>query len=775
MSLSALAWGPGHPSIVTYDEKELLAYDSDSEGPKWRFELARPIAGVVLADATFLDLGDAASPFRTPAAVGAVLAVDDEGRLHAVDASSGRKIGDVGPFGAPRSLAASAVGQGIALAVPGKVCVWRKGARSETMLEATAVAFSNDGATLAVATEQGVVKMFDLTGLDGQESLREVFAFDARGPVNDLVQHPSGAWLVAGSRATLLVDGKSDRSLEKIPVGAKRVRFDSRGTRVAVQLSQKQVLVYEWPQLSVLTRIEYTERPVRGIEFGKGDWLGVAMDHGDGNKIDVITNAVHRTDTHPGRQHRSWSLYVEGGRKPAAPSGELTARDEDAIRRMHEPTPVDSGGFGRGGRIGIITVISLCLIGLKLCVRLGSSGSSYSSSYSSSSGYTPPSKCDQACATQRVQSLVKSCATAGCGSDANEAATALAAGDCAKTQAAIARIPRDTPGAPLLGVEKLLAEIGVREACDDGAITPKAKQRIVHPRLVRLVGAQLSETSEDIPESDPDGERPRTAWTSSDGSLFVGTVTGAQRKSPYAIFRRRTPAGKWEVGKALMVGDADVPVSIVGRGPEVYAAAGDRIVVFDGKTWDEQKSPGGPIAAMAATKDDLFVTTIKPGGDKIIHRRAKGEWVTEKLSDMEIRELRAGGPAVWALGTATGNQAVLARSADGRWTVKAPAVDGGSVDPFLDLWVSPSGDAFLFNETTTVRVSANGAKWVAEEMPFAGLLSTVWGRSSTDVFAASYSRIFHYDGKTWAPTPYEGKVAALSGTAKEVFVLRADD
>lgn len=766
MSLSALAWGPGHPSIVTYDGKELLAYDSESEGPKWRLELEKPVAGVVLADATFLDLGDAASPFRTPAAVGAVLAVDEEGRLHALDASTGRKLGDVGPYGVPRALAASPIGQGIALAVSGKVVIWRKGTRSETMLEATAVAFSIDGATLAIATEQGVVKMFDLTGLDGQESLREVLSFDARGPVNDMVQHPSGGWVIAGSRATLLVTGHgSEKDLEKIPASAKRVRFDARGTRLAAQLSQKQVLVYEWPQLSVFTRVEYTERPVRGIAFGNADWLGVAMDFGDGNKIDVVTNAVHRTDTHPGREHRSWSLYVEGGKKPP--------QDVDAVPRRSEAAPHDSGGggFGRGGRIGIITVISLCLIGLKLCVRLGGSGSS--SSYSSSSGYTPPARCDQACATERVERLVRDCAGAPCGRDATDAALALVVGDCEGAQAAIARIPENSPNIPLLGVDKLLADLGVKEACLDNAISAKTKKRTVHPRLVRLVGPTLSETSEDIPELDStEGERPRAAWTASDGTLFVGGIAGSE--SLKSVVHWRTPDGKWSRTMIGGVTSDDAPLSIAGKSAsDVYAAFGTKLAHFDGKTWLDMEAPDeGKLTGVTSTTNDVFITMRSMSLDTV-YRRTKSGWV--KDSELGFQHVRAGGAAIWATGLSMEKPIAAVRGADGKWTKKSVIPDAGADATFMGLWVSPSGDPFVFTDTTVLRGSNGGAKWVEDELVVAGAIKAIWGRSSSDVYAASFSRLLRFDGKGWNSTTYVGKAAALSGTAKEVFVVRADE
>jgi hypothetical protein len=290
---------------------------------------------------------------------------------------------------------------------------------------------------------------------------------------------------------------------------------------------------------------------------------------------------------------------------------------------------------------------------------------------------------------------------------------------------------------------------------------------------VHLVGSTLSETSEVIPEIDSAvGERPRAAWTASDGTLFVGGVYG--RDILRSAIHWRTPEGKWSQTTIGAVSADDVPFSIAGKNAsDVYAAFGSRLAHFDGKTWVDVKTPDeGKLTGVASTTSDVFIT-MKSMGLDAVYRLAKTEWV--KDSELGFEHVRAGGPAIWATGMWMEKPMAAARGSDGRWTKKSPAADAGAAATFLGLWVSPSGDPFLFTDGTVLRGSNGGAKWIEEELVVAGALKAVWGRSSNDVYAASFSRLLHYDGKTWSTTSYVGKAAALSGTAKEVFVLRAEE
>lgn len=85
------------------------------------------------------------------------------------------------------------------------------------------------------------------------------------------------------------------------------------------------------------------------------------------------------------------------------------------------------------------------------------------------------------------------------------------------------------------------------------------------------------------------------------------------------------------------------------------------------------------------------------------------------------------------------------------------------------------GEEFVLTEEAIFRGSNGGTEWVSDEMILAGAIKELWGRSSNDVYVATYSRIVHCDGKAWISTSYVRKVAGLTGAPKEMFVLRANE
>lgn len=751
--------------LVTFDGAEVLAYDARTEAPTWRVACRRPIAGVVLADATGLDLGDAGAPFRTPAAVGAVLTVDDEGRIHVIDGASGRLLGEMAPLGPPRAIAASPNGGGIALAAGDAVHVFRKAARVEIAMKASALAFSNDGATLAVGTKDGTVKTFDVSRVEHDETPSETSSVSGKEAIVGLAQHPAGAWLVGVASGIVHLDPSAGpRRLDKIRSGPKRLAVDAGGDRIAMQLTERQVLVYEWPTFSVIARIEYGDRPVRGLAFGDGDWLGVALDHGDGNKIDVVTCAVHRTEPHPGRTRRSWTLHVQGK------SDRLSTKEAEEIRRARSPSTPASPGFG-GGRLGIGAAIGLAVLGLRVCARTSMS--------SRSSTHYPPvpaatARCDRACATERIRSLKTECAKATnpCEEHARRALAAIEAGDCPTATAALERIGKsDVSGSPFLGLGRILAELGLREACADGTIQPK---KVAHARLVRLAGPDLEPTIEDIPELRPDdGETPHAVWASPDGAVFVAALTGG---SPTAVIHQRSPAGTWRLGFHAPLAEDDAALGLFGRSAsDVYATAGGKLVHFDGKRWDDVPVPGGTVESVSGTTRDLLVAVSDGDAEAEVYRRNGDEWTKEKMpAGLDVVQLQGGGPSAWAIGRMRGRSVVASRAADGTWTARTPKGDGGSAS-LTGLWVSPSGDPFVLGDTSVLRGAGGGARWAEDDLGAGGVIQAAWGRSRSDVYAVTTTRLVHFDGKAWAPTSYSGGAVAVSGTAKEVLVVRADE
>ena len=79
-----------------------------------------------------------------------------------------------------------------------------------------------------------------------------------------------------------------------------------------------------------------------------------------------------------------------------------------------------------------------------------------------------------------------------------------------------------------------------------------------------------------------------------------------------------------------------------------------------------------------------------------------------------------------------------------------------------------------------VAVLATGcANWSPAFDASGNWFMNVSGRGGNDVYAvggtSEKGAVRHFDGKSWSTTPFVGRATALSGTAKEVFVLRADE
>ncbi len=772
MSVDAIAYGPDEACLLTIDGPDLLAYDATTEAPKWSLGIGRRAAAVLFLDPQLFP-ASAASPWRAQSIARAALVVDVEGRLHLVDTMLGRAMGELGPFGKPLAVASSMAGGALALAVETQVAVWRAGEQHHIpMQHARGLAFSNDGATLAIGNDKGELRMFQLaTGRPPEEILRS----SVRGAISDLVQHPNGSWVVASAQGVSLVSASGTSRLEKLPAGARRLRFDGRGGRLALQSSERGIVVYEWPTLSVLMRVQYMERPVCGFSFGPDNWLGVALDHGDGNKIDVGTSEVHRTDTHPGRQHRSWTLLVEGKKEL------LSAKEAEDIRRMRDPfhipaPPANSYKNNVGARIGIGAMISIALLSFRVCARVATPSSS-SWSYNPSLINTPSlkaSRCDRACAAERLRTLKVACEApaAACAADANAAAKALEAGKCAEAKAAVARIDvqRMNNPEPLLDVNVLLARVGLDEACANGTIRPQA---VKHAQVVRLKGSELAPSYEKLPETDPaHGEVARSVWAAPDGTVFVATTSPPAAPEKRCVVYRSSKPEVWRPVYRSSTWCADV----FGRtASDVYLMTDDALVHFDGKAWEPVSLPhrDREVTALATSGPDLFLAHGDDSGTELYRRR--GETWTKEQTPPDVRILRLyGGPSstVWALGERSADDVLLQRSAGGTWAIKKPAIAEDTAT-ISSVWVSPTGELFLSKQDGVLRSKNAGTTWTTDEPPYS--VYDLWGRASNDVYGRTRVGLVHFDGKTWSAASFVGSSEAMTGTASELLLVRSTE
>ncbi len=816
MSLESIAYGPDELVLLTIDERELLAYDAQSEAPKWKLSFPDALVAVAFVSSGAIRGVQGQNPFRTTSSSSAAVVLDARGRLHIVDTALGQTTGAAGEdasegFGKPSALATTSAASVLAIATADAIHVWRSGERTELPLRVRALAFSTDGRSLAAGTDKGEIVVYAV-GDDSKSPLEETYRAKANvGTISDVAAHPSGSWLIAGSSGLASTSSGTTFSVTNHN-RALRVRFDTEGKRVAIQHADRSVVIQDWKTLSVLARIEYIDRPIRGVAFGPDNWLGIAIDHGDANKVDLATSTVHRTDTHPDRTHRSWRLYIHG-------SKQLNETEEEELRRIKSlgDKKPDSGFGGARGRIGIGAMISIALLGVRVCVRAGTTHtpSTNFSNYGLGADYKGllgnPNTCNRECAATRLDHLREQCQTAqmDCAETVASARTHLLAGRCAKAKETFAKIPKsDTANPrPLFDAYRTLAEVGLEQACLNGvnAAAPKNTQaRLTHLKTDKppIPGALLSAREERLPRgAAADSETAEALWAGPDESIFVLTrsskaVEGVDVRIPGEdrIRWRTKGSATWKM-QALGHAAAGKTRQVLGRNAsDVYVLSDRSLHHFDGKTWAAVPVPNEPSGGLSSAGVDLFVmqgtfeaeiqrvnasqlaTTKKPDGGW--QREALHTGALEQSYLVSVNAIGSNNTLwMWSESDAQG-WVLRARSTSGTWTAKPISLGDDAVMRIAGVWVAPgSADLFLYGsrERKVMHTKNGGDSWTATEMP--GEPRGMWGRSATDVYALTDDGVLHFDGKEWleAARTSVAETAWIGGTPTEVLLLDSVD
>ena len=780
MTFSGIAYGPDEHVLLTFDGRDVLAYDAQTEAPKWLLALDEPVLALAFADPMGLPGAQGGSPWRSAAARTAV-AVDAAGALHTIDVSAGQETSKHGPFGKPLAFAVAVAGAGavVALATEDRLHLWRGGDHAEIPGRASAIAISNDGATLAIGGADGSLRLLSIIG---NANPVETFCAVVHGGITDLVQHPGGTWIAAGKSGISTVTGEGPQRLASLPADVTRVRLDGRGRRLAAQLGDRTVAVYAWPSLELLTRIEYVDRRVCGLSFGTADWLGLALDHGDGNKIDVATSATHRTDTHPGRTHRSWLLSVRGKESI------LSAKEAEDVRRMKDPfyapAPQKNPG-GYGARVGLGAGLSILLLMVRLCAGGSRHSSTTYPSYATPT-YDPVTEplsgstgtCDRACAKRRLEFVREQCPTTSalCITSASAALSAFTAGDCTGAKSSLGRIgawpssgdsSRDLMGRAGLS----LAVRGLADACSSG-VGRGSSSATRHATLVRLSGATLEANSEEIPSAK--GETPGAIWTAPDGTIFVSAMddTGS------SYVHRREKTGEWSI---IARRRSTRVVQMWGTSASNLTLMDiDSLAHYDGRKTTEIDPPPSPLSGLGGIGEELFVASQSIDTTELQRRRgsaAASTWTNETLGvdGVIIRKLFAGNGTLWATAADRDDSDadpdhLLVRTGSGRWTEKKWfGTTKPAASTIRSVWVSPSNDAFVATDSGIYRSTGSGSTWTRSGPQTD--VENLWGRSNGDVYATSATGLFHYDGKAWSTTKYTGSELVVGGTATDVILL----
>jgi hypothetical protein len=184
---------------------------------------------------------------------------------------------------------------------------------------AESLALRDDGGALALGSARGL-RVIDLRG--GAEK-----AIDLEGPARSIAWNVRGFFVAAvGERLwRVSADGSDKTSLLRATGGRPDlVACSADGGLTACQMTPGEVHIIALPERVGVIRYQ---RPIGGLVFGPDAWLGVGLDGGDANKIDLAGGVVHRTDPHAGRARKEWQVSLEvdkqkikEGRSTANPS-----------------------------------------------------------------------------------------------------------------------------------------------------------------------------------------------------------------------------------------------------------------------------------------------------------------------------------------------------------------------------------------------------------------------------------------------------------------------
>ena len=316
---------------------ELLVHDGPSEGPLWRKTLDGDIVG----------LGADSDRITAITAKGTVAWFPAQGG----DMQSASLGGDTtfAVVGTTKRRVAAVLASGV-VALENNIPV---ALTSET---ASAIAMGPDG-TVLVATASKLVVI--------PEGGEPVTTAHELGAIKALAWHPAGFWVIGAATKIWRWTGEGEPlHVTNLPSGKECTHVAASKEAISIGYGGNSVVTIEWPSRETLGSVEYLENTVQGIDFGPWPWLGIAIDKGDGNKQNLTApTGLHRSDTHPGREHHRWLVQVGGGSKKAAPTSSPTpsaasARSDAAAMPRARTSPP----FPIGIVLGVIATIVLLVL-----------------------------------------------------------------------------------------------------------------------------------------------------------------------------------------------------------------------------------------------------------------------------------------------------------------------------------------------------------------------------------------------------------------------------
>ena len=332
---------------VCIDGPELLVYDGDG-GPRWK----------QFCNNLIVDAGATAE---------LVITADVDGLVSFWRAMDGQIVDEVVTNSQPTAMATAPQGL-VALATPDAVVlVSQRSSMPIVVQQATAVAFGANGTSLGVGTASGAFVVVEPNTGEVQGSVNVGEA------ITGVTFSAMGMWaVVAGSRLHLVsLDGSQlTHSTQNCDAPLRGATCSQEGALVSSIIGLNQVGVFEL-QNKKLAGIIHFRREVGAVAMGPRGFLGVGLDDGDANRVDLFTGKAIRTEPHPGRGRNNWNLNCEVNyaalrgavsfaRADGGPVASFVYVENDAPKRS----------WGRTCLMGCL-VMSIVVFGCSGCLGLG--------------------------------------------------------------------------------------------------------------------------------------------------------------------------------------------------------------------------------------------------------------------------------------------------------------------------------------------------------------------------------------------------------------------
>jgi hypothetical protein len=315
--------------LVVFDGREMRVHGGSDEAPLWMRTLDGDPVGVAAGDT--------------------VVSLDTSGKIRWWSVAGGEPVGEAQVSGAPVALAAARYHGACAAVVPDGAMVFAGGTppRTVPLAGASAAAFTDDGARLAIGSQSGEVQIVATFG-------EPVGTCKLEEGVTSLCWSAAGFWIATSGDRVLRIppDGGAAEHITRAGGMAPDCASASAdGCMFAVRLTDDIAMALAYPSRETVVQLRYIERKVGGVAFGPAHLLGVSLVGGDGNIVDIPNEQLRRTDTFPGRTHNRWMVSTNIA-PSALPPGHL-GRPQGAPSPGGHPPPMAQAAPASASRLGI--------------------------------------------------------------------------------------------------------------------------------------------------------------------------------------------------------------------------------------------------------------------------------------------------------------------------------------------------------------------------------------------------------------------------------------